>query len=132
MLSRLQLPFVKAQGYVNLRCVWTLGCPAEIRPLDEFEAPAADDAGPSEDARAGAFYEPAFEELFPDLPVPEVIGASCCAQFAVTAEKIRKRPRSDYERYRCWLLETTLPDDISGRIMEYSWHSMNFAPPLLI
>lgn len=128
MLSRLRLPFVKAQGYVNLRCVWTLGCRAEIRPLEESRAPAADDARASEHARAGAFYKPAFEELFPDLPVPEVIGASCCAQFAVTADKIRQRPRKDYERFRHWLLETTLPDDISGRIMEYSWHSTKLDP----
>ena len=35
------------------------------------------------------------------------------------------RPKSDYEDYRRWLLETRLPDDISGRILEYSWHSMN-------
>ena len=124
MLSRLQLPFVKAQGYVNLRCVWTLGCPAEIRPFKEFIAPSSDDAEVSEEARAGAFYKPAFEELFPGVPVPDVIGASCCAQFAVTADKIRERPKSDYENYRRWLLETRLPDDISGRILEYSWHSM--------
>lgn len=26
LLSQLQLPFVKAQGCANLRCVWTLGC----------------------------------------------------------------------------------------------------------
>jgi hypothetical protein len=90
-LSRLRLPFVKAQGYVNLRCVWTLGCPAEIRPLKEYIAPASDNAEVSEEARAGAFYNPAFEELFPGVPVPEVIGASCCAQFAVTAEKTRSQ-----------------------------------------
>jgi hypothetical protein len=127
MLSRLQVPFVKAQGYVNLRCVWTLGCPAEIRPLKESIAPSSGDAEVSEEARAGAFYKPAFEELFPGVPVPEVIGASCCAQFAVTADKVRERPKSDYENYRRWLLETKLPDDISGRILEYSWHSMNFS-----
>ena len=130
MLSRLQLPFVKSQGYVNLRCVWTLGCPAEIRPLKEFISPSENEGEVSEKARAGAFYKPAFEKLFPGVPVPEVIGASCCAQFAVTKDKIRERPKSDYESYRRWLLETTLPDDISGRILEYSWHSMDFSLPL--
>jgi hypothetical protein len=135
MLSRLQLPFVKAQGYVNLRCVWTLGCPSEIRPSKEYIAPPPAGEEVSEEARAGAFYKPAFEELFPGEPVPEVIGASCCAQFAVTANKIRERPKSDYENYRRWLLETKLPDDISGRILEYSWHSTNalfqFSNPIL-
>jgi hypothetical protein len=127
ILSRLQLPLVKAQGYVNLRCVWTLGCSSEIQPLKEFIAPPPDGEEISEEARAGAFYKPAFEELFPGVPVPEVIGASCCAQFAVTADKIHERPKSDYDNYRRWLLETKLPDDISGRILEYSWHSMNIS-----
>ena len=35
MLRRLQLPFLEEQGYVNIRCAWSLGCPAEIKPLAE-------------------------------------------------------------------------------------------------
>ncbi|KXL48576.1 hypothetical protein M433DRAFT_14 [Acidomyces richmondensis BFW] len=122
MLSRLQIQYVRDQGYVNLRCVWTLGCRVEIHPFSEEGAtlPGADPS--SSDARAGTFYKHAFEYLFPGMPVPEEVGASCCAQFAVTAEKIRERPKKDYERYRRWLLETKLTDDLSGRIMEYSWH----------
>lgn len=124
MLSRLQIPFIIAQGYVNLRCVWTLGCPAEIRPIEEYNSsPPANDTDVSSGVKAGSFYKAAFETLFPDIPVPEAIGASCCAQFAVTAGKVRERPKSDYEAYRSWLLETPLPDDISGRVMKYSWHS---------
>jgi hypothetical protein len=61
--------------------------------------------------------------LFPGKAVPEAVGVSCCAQFAVTGDKVRQRPKSDYEVYRRWLMETDLPDDISGRVMEYSWHS---------
>lgn len=126
LLLRLQLPFVRAQGYVNLRCVWTLGCPNEIRPIKEYEAARpSDDTEVSSKVRAGSFYKETFETLFPGMVVPEAIGASCCAQFAVTAAQIRERPKSNYEAYRQWLLETTLPDDISGRIMEYSWHSMS-------
>lgn len=93
--------------------------------MKEYIAPPPDEEEISEEARAGTFYKPAFEGLFPGVPVPEVIGASCCAQFAVTADKIRERPKSDYETYRHWLLETKLPDDISGRILEYSWHCKN-------
>ena len=126
MLSRLQLPHIQAQGYVNLRCVWTLGCPAEIRPIKESEEAMAthdDDRDVHGDMKTGPVYKPAFEALFPGEPVPETIGASCCAQFAVTGEKIRQRPKSDYEAYRRWLLETELPDHVSGRVLEYSWHS---------
>lgn len=32
VLSKLRLPHVLEQGYANLRCVWSPGCPSEIRP----------------------------------------------------------------------------------------------------
>ncbi|KAI7252699.1 hypothetical protein KC352_g12287 [Hortaea werneckii] len=126
MLERLQLPYVLEEGYVNLRCVWTLGCQVEIRPVIE-EAEMVPAAAPSEQ-RAGWYYKEAFQYFFPDMPVPSEIGLSCCAQFAVTATKLRERPKSDYEHYRRWLLETPLADDLSGRIMEYSWHSQSTSP----
>ncbi|KAI9850673.1 MAG: hypothetical protein M1830_006972, partial [Pleopsidium flavum] len=113
VLQNLQLPHVVNQGYVNLRCGWTLGCPAEIRPINYGNG------GPI----AEKYYRDGFQELFPNSTVPEVIGVGCCAQFAVTKEKLLERPMDDYEHYRQWLLGTSLDDDISGRIMEYSWHS---------
>lgn len=102
-----------SEGYVNLRCSWILGCPAEIRPLHHGNN------GPATEKD----YAQGFQELFPGADVPELVAVGCCAQFAVTREKLRERPRADYERYRRWLLDTPLSDDISGRIMEYSWHS---------
>lgn len=78
--------------------------------------------GESSSDRTGPYYKKAFEQLFPEKPVPDVVGAPCCAEFAVTADKIRERPRSDYVRYREWLMTTKLPDNISGRILEYAWH----------
>lgn len=123
MLERLQMPYVKEQGCVNLRCVWTIGCPAEIHPVQEEDHRQAVADSEFESMRAGAYYKQAFQILFPGLPVPDVVGASCCAQFAVTRDTVLKRPRSDYERYRRWLLETELDDDLSGRVMEYPWHS---------
>lgn len=122
-LLRLQLPFVYEQGYVNLRCVWTLGCPAEIHPLAE-QTTEQSDSLQVEDRKAGSFYKAAFEHLFPNVSVPSEIGVSGCAEFAVTAWKIKKRPKSDYQHYRAWLMETPLPDSISGRIFEYLWHSV--------
>lgn len=119
ILSRLRLSHIRESGYSNLRCVWTLGCPEEIHPYTEEGAPLP---GQSE-AKAGTYYREAFSELFPGQPVPDAVGASCCAQFGVTAERVRKRSKNDYERYRSWLLDTEMADDLSGRIMEYSWHS---------
>jgi hypothetical protein len=121
MLRRFQVPYLQKKGYVNLRCVWTLGCPVEIRPLSD---------GHRDDVHAGEYFMKAFKELFPLSPVPEEIGASCCSQFGLTRDQVRLRPKSDYEHYRRWLLETELTDDLSGRIMEYSWHSKCFSCPM--
>lgn len=77
-------------------------------------------------------YAAAYAELFPDMmPVPEEVGVSCCAQFGVTREAVRRRPRKDYIRYRDWLVQTELSDDTSGRVFEYSWHSKHCVPHIL-
>jgi hypothetical protein len=116
MLRHFQLPYLEKEGYVNIRCAWALGCPNEIKPFEEEgENRAA--------VHAGGSYKQNFELLFPELKVPEKVGVSCCAQFAATKEKIRERKKEDYLRYREWLLKTELHDSISGRILEYSWHS---------
>ena len=57
-------------------------------------------------ARAGWYYKQGFEELFSGVPVPEEVGATCCAQFGATAQKIQEHPKEDYEKYRQWLLNT--------------------------
>ncbi|KAK2763215.1 hypothetical protein FQN54_009851 [Arachnomyces sp. PD_36] len=113
VLRNFQLPYLEKEGYVNARCAWTLGCPSEIKPFQDTHR---------QDVHVGEYYKNGFMELFPGAKVPEAVGVSCCAQFGVTRSKVRERPRSEYERYREWLLETPLADDLSGRIMEYSWH----------
>ena len=118
MLQKLQLPYIKSQGYVNIRCSWILGCPAEVK-LDE-EQP--DPNKGNQLMPTNAAFKKAFQELFPDELVPSVIGVACCAQFALSRAKIRERPLEDYKRYRQWLLHTPLEDSVSGRIFEYSWH----------
>lgn len=116
MLRHFQLPYLEEQGYVNIRCAWSLGCPAEIKPL-------AEEGEHREAVHAGGDYKKAFQVLFPDKEVPREVGVSCCAQFAATKEKIRERKQSDYVRYREWLINSDLDDSISGRVLEYSWHS---------
>ncbi|KAI5292359.1 hypothetical protein KEM52_006422 [Ascosphaera acerosa] len=121
-LARLRLAHLDAQGFINLRCVHTLGCPVEIRP--ETDVAAADNV------HAGAYFADGFRALFPGEPVPRQIGSPCCAQFGVTRAQVRRRPRADYARYRAWLLNSTLDDALSGRIMEYSWHMIFGKPPV--
>lgn len=67
-------------------------------------------------------YPQAWMDMFPGETLPLAIGATCGAQFAVTAETIRSHPREDYIRWRQWLLDTPLADAVSARILEYSWH----------
>ncbi|KAJ4305821.1 hypothetical protein N0V90_001353 [Kalmusia sp. IMI 367209] len=115
MLRRFQISYLEQEGYVNIRCAWALGCPHEIKPLEE-------EGEHREQVHAGGDYKQAFEVLFPGRGVPTHVGVSCCSQFAATKEKIRERGKSDYVGYKRWLLETDLADSISGRVMEYSWH----------
>ncbi|KAI8950093.1 hypothetical protein F4801DRAFT_550303 [Xylaria longipes] len=119
-LRHFRLRHLRANGYVNLRCVWVIGCPAEIRPaLDEAKK---DEAKKEEKLQAKHIYREAFAELLPEVPVPEVVAVSCCSQFGVTRETIRSRPLADYVRYREWLLATPLDDALNGRVFEFAWH----------
>jgi hypothetical protein len=125
-LRNLRLDYVQASGYVNLRCVQILGCPVEIRPHDDAATEQERARGTTSSGRplmAKEIYKQAFEELMPGVEVPERVGVSCCSQFAVSRDAVRSRPRKDYVRWRQWLLETPLKDDLSGRVFEYMWHS---------
>lgn len=116
VLQALRLSHVQDVGFAALRCSWSLGCPSELHPL----SPSDGNDDRSQNERA---YATAYRELFPNTTVPEVVGAHCSSQFAVSRDRIRERPLSDYQRYRTWLEETELADQISGRVIEYMWHS---------
>lgn len=118
VLRNFQVPYLEQEGYVNLRCAWQLGCPNEIKPYEN------DPREKQQQGHAGNSYYHAFKEIFGEArEVPHEVGVSCCAQFALTRDKIREIPRSEYVRLREWLAKTPLLDSISGRVMEYSWHS---------
>jgi len=111
-LKRLSSERVWREGYMNLRCHWDPGCPERIYPGRSYrENTKAEEVAV---ARAWA-------EMFPGVPIPDALGAPCCAQFAVSGERIRSIPRADFERYRNWLIHTTEGDWVSGRVFEYIW-----------
>lgn len=120
LLQKFRLSHLDEQGYVNMRCVWAIGCPSEINP---FVDEAQDD---DEGVTTREIFRHAFEELLPDREVPHTVGVSCCAQFALTREKIQSRPRDDYVRMREWLINAPLDDSLTGRVFEYLWHSTSF------
>lgn len=103
LISSIRLPALKDAGYILLRCDWYPSCPREIRPI-------AHDVivwGPGVN-REVIEYEIswAWNELFPNEPLPETIASQCCAQFAVTKEAIHRRRKEDYKRIRQWILDT--------------------------
>ncbi|KAL9107575.1 MAG: hypothetical protein Q9227_007575 [Pyrenula ochraceoflavens] len=115
-VNRLSDARVARKGYMNFRCHLDPGCPDWIhptRPKDELDF---------DKKKEEQYFTPeVWHQLHPEAPVPFAISQPCCAQFAVSGDRIRARPLSDYVRYRNWLLDTALTDEISGRIMEYSW-----------
>lgn len=114
-LRALNLDFVQRNGYANLRCNGSPGCPDEIQPLRE----SFDEKHPSTENA----YTEAWKAIFgPQEKVPEVVGAACCAQFAVSRDQVLKRPKTFYENAHQWLMNTTLDDATSGRVFEYMWH----------
>lgn len=60
-------------------------------------------------------------ELFPNNAIPNVLAQPCCAQFAISRDRIRSLPLARYVCFRDWLLRTSLSDYISGRVWEYMW-----------
>lgn len=66
-------------------------------------------------------FRTAFQELFPDEEVPDILSAACCAQFAVTRDTVLAHPRQDYVKWRQWIIDTGLDDEVSGRVWEYLW-----------
>lgn len=116
-ITHLRQDVVMSRGYVNLRCNGIPGCsPPELQMNREPKDPTR---------TAENAYPIAWRELMePDLPCPTEVAAPCCSQFAASRDQIQKRPKSDYERYRQWLIDTELDDATSGRVFEYFWHIM--------
>lgn len=120
-VRRLQIDYLQEMGYVNLRCTWSPGCPAEVQPFR-----------PDHGTRfAEAAFPDVWRLLFNNSDVPEVVATPCCSQFAVSRTQVHKRPRSDYVRYHDWLMETELDDEFSGRVLEYLWHVIFGQEPVL-
>ncbi|CAO1597968.1 hypothetical protein XANCAGTX0491_001749 [Xanthoria calcicola] len=112
MIRALSGPHVMRVGYVNMRCHWNPGCPEWLRP-----SRMEDSLGKQEERVLAQCWR----ELFPFDSLPSFLAQPCCAQFALSKDRILSIPRSQYIFYRDWIMRTPLSDYISGRIWEYSW-----------
>ena len=112
MIRRLSNEHVIREGFVNMRCNWAPGCPTWL-----FFNSTEELIGKQEES----YLAKSWSELFPLEPFPPYLAQPCCAQFAVSADRINSIPRSRFAFYRDWMIKTPLTDYVSGRIMEYSW-----------
>ena len=112
MVRRLSSERVQREGYMNLRCHWMPGCPDWMHP-----GTIEEDINKQEET----VMAQSWAELFPDKPIPEILAQPCCAQFALSAQRIQVNTKEKYMFYREWLLRTGLDDKISGRVWEYLW-----------
>ena len=112
MVRRLQSDYVTREGYVNMRCSWSPGCPEWLH---------SDSPRESLEKQEESVLSKSWSELFPSNPIPSALGQACCAQFALSRERVLSIPLSRFIFYRDWIARTPLSDYISGRIWEYSW-----------
>ncbi|KAH0845675.1 hypothetical protein FOPE_11998 [Fonsecaea pedrosoi] len=110
---------VMRQGYFNARCHLDPGCPDWLhvdQPVRKYDLVRK----PAEPALTSALFHDLFGH---DTPIPRALSQPCCAQFAVSGERIRQRSVDEYRHYRAWLKRTS--DDSSSKfsaaILEYSW-----------
>ena len=121
MVRHLSPERVTREGYMNLRCHWTPGCPAWMHPGAINRIYAKQEEHILADSWA---------ELFPNEHIPTVLAQPCCAQFAVSRERILSIPKKRFIWLRDWLLRTELSDYLSGRIFEYTWQYIFTASPM--
>ncbi|KAI4122372.1 MAG: hypothetical protein LQ338_005861 [Usnochroma carphineum] len=118
-LRSLRVPYVQGNGYANLRCNWNPGCEMPHRKNKHITP------GIWREVFAGAsqsVFSLKGKGVREEEYVPKEVGVACCAQFAVSRERVLQRPLSDYEGFRKWVVDTELSDARSGRVMEFLWH----------
>lgn len=119
-IQALNIDFVQRTGYANLRCIANPGCDVPFRPMGPVSA----------DVEQEVAFADTWQYLFQSRHVPQVVGATCCSQFAVSRDQIRMRPLEFYVRAHGWLMMTELSDSVSGRVFEYMWHIVFGREPL--
>lgn len=112
MVRALSPERVTREGYMNLRCHWDPGCPAWLHPGSTME---------NRDKQEEVILADSWSQLFPLDPIPTVLAQPCCAQFAVSRERIQETNKMRYIYMRDWVMRTDLNDYLSGRVFEYIW-----------
>ncbi|OQO12796.1 hypothetical protein B0A48_02260 [Cryoendolithus antarcticus] len=120
MIMHLSPERVMRLGYMDLRCHWEPGCPAWLHPGVRERLSWKQEEHLIADSWA---------QVFPKDPIPAILAQPCCAQFAVSRERILATPKQRYVYLRDWLLRTELSDYLSGRVFEYIWQYVFTSSP---
>lgn len=113
-LNHMDMREVQRRQFLNLRVTWGIGCSSgQINTTKVNE-----ESGTVPEEKA---MQDAFRANFNIYDIPEILATPCCSQIAVVKELIRKNPRDQYRHHIQWLLDTKLPDNISGRTWEHMW-----------
>jgi hypothetical protein len=72
------------------------------------------------------WYNEYVEEYIPISKVPNnkdfIYNYYGCAQFLVHKDLIRNLPKEFYMKLYNWIITTNIPNEISGRFLEWTWH----------
>ncbi|KAJ5747331.1 uncharacterized protein N7511_009027 [Penicillium nucicola] len=124
VLVNLRYEPVSINGYVNLRCASRPGCPSTM--FQAFPVEIDEDYQYLVDQLPQILWELL---RIPPSETPDDIGHQCCAQFAVSRERIQERPLEDYIRIMNWIGGTDITDNYGlGWLIEKLWH-MIFGMP---
>ena len=115
LITRLNDGRVQREGYVNLRCQLQPGCGKDALNLRKGREGL-------DDTLEEKAIKKSWTELFHSNLLPKTLSSPCCAQFAVTKEKLRSISLEQYKNWRTWLLNTELGDEALSRVWEHLWH----------
>ena len=106
LIKNLNPQRVMREGYMNLNCGnWEAGqCTAQMRPAEGLPF---------------GHHKDAWQALFPEYPIPAVLAQFCCAQFAVSRDRVQQIPLATFRRWRQLLIDSDFPD--LGFFFEYLW-----------
>ena len=117
-LQNLRLAAIDAKGYVNMRCKHHPGCPVALNLR-----------GPNKEKSQSWVPNADFVQVYTELfnvsrdDAPDHLASACCAQFAVSRQRVLERPKEDYEHMLRWTQETDLLNDYAiGWMFEKIWH----------
>ena len=112
-IQALQVPYVLEKGYAPLRCPAQDKCEDLVRPFRE----------PKDEFRTlEVKMAKAWEGLFNNTRVPEMLAGPGGSEFAVSREQVRRRGVEEYTRMWEWLATTKMDDESAGAVVERLWH----------